>query len=102
MPQYEFDLAKCEEEFKLADIDKDGIPAGEETDGTDVWNVGFRVQMAYNQGNNTRQTSLKSSPTTSQPSTTNSALKPPPWATYLRIQRAKQLPADWRMVGRYP
>ena len=94
MPQYEFDLAKCEEEFKLADIDKDGIAAGDETDGTDVWNVGFRVQMAYNQGNPTRQTIAEIL------SANLSAVNPLfsvetlglPWATYLRIQRAKQLP----------
>lgn len=53
-PVYTFDLAKCEEEFKLADVDKDGIPAGEDPD--DVWEVGFRMQGSYNQGNTTRQT----------------------------------------------
>lgn len=94
MPQYEFDLAKCEEEFKLADIDKDGIPAGEETDGTDVWNVGFRVQMAYNQGNNTRQTIAEI--LSNNLATVNDKFSVEtlglPWATYLRIQRAKQLP----------
>jgi peptide/nickel transport system substrate-binding protein len=51
---YYFDAAKCEEEFKLADVDKDGIPAGEDPD--DVWEVGFRLQALYNQGNTTRQT----------------------------------------------
>ncbi len=94
MPQYEYDLAKCEEEFKLADIDKDGIPAGEETDGTDVWNMGFRVQMAYNQGNNTRQTIaeiLSSNLAAVNPKFSVEILGLP-WATYLRIQRAKQLP----------
>ncbi len=94
MPQYEFDLAKCEEEFKLADIDKDGIPAGEETDGTDVWNVGFRVQMAYNQGNNTRQTiaEILSSNLAAVNDKFSVETLGLPWATYLRIQRAKQLP----------
>jgi len=53
MPLYSYDPAKCEEEFKLADVDKDGIPAGEDED--DVWNVGFRLQALYNQGNTTRQ-----------------------------------------------
>ena len=52
-PLYTFDLAKCEEEFKLADLDKDGIPAGEDDD--DVWNRGFYFQMAYNTGNDTRR-----------------------------------------------
>jgi peptide/nickel transport system substrate-binding protein len=54
MPIYSYDPAKCEEEFKLADVDKDGIPAGEDDD--DVWSVGFRLQALYNQGNVTRQT----------------------------------------------
>jgi len=31
--------------FKLADVDKDGIPAGEDPD--DVWEMGFRLQMGY-------------------------------------------------------
>lgn len=94
MPQYEFDLAKCEEEFKLADIDKDGIPAGEETDGSDVWNMGFRVQMAYNQGNNTRQTiaEILSSNLAAVNDKFSVEILGLPWATYLRIQRAKQLP----------
>ena len=47
------DLDKCAAEFKLADVDKDGIAAGEDPD--DVWEMGFRVQMLYNTGNTTRQ-----------------------------------------------
>jgi peptide/nickel transport system substrate-binding protein len=54
-PIYNFDLAKCEEEFKLADADKDGIPAGEDPEG-DIWTTGFRFSGTYNQGNTTRQT----------------------------------------------
>jgi peptide/nickel transport system substrate-binding protein len=54
-PTYTFDMAKCEEEFKLADADKDGVPAGEDPDG-DIWTTGFRMQGTYNQGNTTRQT----------------------------------------------
>jgi peptide/nickel transport system substrate-binding protein len=52
-PLYSYDPAKCEEEFKLADVDKDGIPAGEDDD--DVWNTGFYFQLAYNTGNDTRR-----------------------------------------------
>ena len=40
-PHYSYDAAKCEEEFKLADVDKDGVPAGEDPEG-DVWTTGFR------------------------------------------------------------
>jgi ABC-type transport system substrate-binding protein len=55
-PHFVYDLAKSEQEFKLADLDHDGIAAGDETDGSDVWNMGFRIQMLYNQGNTVRQT----------------------------------------------
>jgi peptide/nickel transport system substrate-binding protein len=51
---YTLDLEKAAEEFMLADVDKDGIPAGEDPD--DVWEMGFRLQMGYNTGNATRQT----------------------------------------------
>ena len=54
-PHYTFDLDKAAAEFKLADLDHDGIAAGDDPEG-DVWTTGFRVQMAYNQGNPTRQT----------------------------------------------
>jgi peptide/nickel transport system substrate-binding protein len=56
-PPFSFDLEKCAEEFKLADLDKDGIPAGEDTD--DIWNLGFYLQMTYNSGNDTRRMSLE-------------------------------------------
>ncbi len=52
-PVFSYDLAKCEEEFKLADADKDGIPAGEDED--DIWNRGMYLQIAYNTGNDTRR-----------------------------------------------
>lgn len=54
---YSYDPAKCEEEFKLADVDKDGVPAGEDED--DVWSKGFYFQMAYNTGNDTRRLSAE-------------------------------------------
>lgn len=57
-PMYTYDLAKCEEEFKLADIDKDGIPAGEDEEG-DVWDTGFFFIMTYNTGNVQRKTSCE-------------------------------------------
>jgi peptide/nickel transport system substrate-binding protein len=53
-PHYTFDTAKCEEEFKLADVDKDGVPAGDDPEG-DVWTTGFRFAATYNQGNTARQ-----------------------------------------------
>lgn len=54
-PAYSYDPVKCEEEFKLADLDNDGIPAGNDPEG-DVWTTGFRLQALYNQGNTSRQT----------------------------------------------
>ncbi|RLC99314.1 MAG: hypothetical protein DRI65_17365, partial [Chloroflexota bacterium] len=55
LDHYYFDLEKSAAEFKLADLDHDGIPAGDDPEG-DVWTTGFRVQMMYNTGNTTRQT----------------------------------------------
>jgi peptide/nickel transport system substrate-binding protein len=52
-PLYSYDPAKCEEEFKLADLNHNGTPAGE--DPEDVWDMGFYMQIAYNQGNDTRR-----------------------------------------------
>ena len=41
--------AKCEEEFKLADLNGDGIPAGEDDD--DVWYQGLlhAISLQYRQ-----------------------------------------------------
>jgi peptide/nickel transport system substrate-binding protein len=92
-PHYSYDLAKAEEEFKLADLDKDGIAAGDDPEG-DVWTTGFRVQMSFNQGNATRQTiaeilagSLSSINELFVVETLGL-----PWPAYLRAQRAKQIP----------
>jgi peptide/nickel transport system substrate-binding protein len=57
-PHYSYDPATCEEEFKLADVDKDGTPAGEDPDG-DIWTTGFRFAATYNQGNTARQTAAE-------------------------------------------
>ncbi|TET49778.1 MAG: hypothetical protein E3J64_09075, partial [Anaerolineales bacterium] len=47
---YSLDPVKAEEEFKLADLDHDGIPAGEDEEG-DVWSTGFYFVITYNTGN---------------------------------------------------
>lgn len=98
-PHYTTDLDKCAEEFKLADVDKDGIPAGDDPEG-DVWTTGFRIQMAYNQGNQTRQTVAEI--LAGNLSQVNELFSLEtlglPWASYLRAQRARQLPlmtAGW-------
>lgn len=52
-PIFSYDLDKCEEEFKLADLNHDGEPDGDAEDS--VWTKGFYLQMAYNSGNDTRR-----------------------------------------------
>ena len=92
-PHYSFDLAKAEEEFKLADVDKDGIAAGDDPEG-DVWTTGFRVQMSFNQGNNTRQTIAEI--LAGSLAEVNELFVVEtlglPWPAYLRAMRAKQIP----------
>lgn len=98
-PHYTFDLEKAAEEFKLADLDKDGIPAGEDPEG-DVWTTGFRLQMLYNQGNTTRQ--IVAEIMAGSLSSINELFAVEvlglPWPTYLAAQRAKRIPimtAGW-------
>jgi peptide/nickel transport system substrate-binding protein len=91
-PLYSYDPAKCEEEFKLADLDKDGIPAGEDED--DVWNKGFYFQMAYNTGNDTRLLSseiLKAGIEAVNPSF-GVAVVGMPWPVLLESRRQGKLP----------
>jgi len=91
-PLYSFDLAACEEEFKLADVDKDGIPAGEDED--DVWEVGFYLQMAYNTGNDTRRLAseiLKAGIEAVNPNFSVTVVGMP-WPVLLNSRRAQKLP----------
>ena len=92
-PLYSFDLDKCAEEFQLADLDHDGIPAGEDEDG-DVWNVGFYMQIAYNNGNDTRRLSseiLKAGIEAVNPRF-NISVVAMPWPVMLNSRRAGKLP----------
>lgn len=91
-PAYSYDLAKCEEEFKLADVDLDGIPAGEDDD--DIWKSGFYMQMAYNTGNDTRRLSseiLKAGLEAVNPNFSVSVIGMP-WAVLLESRRQGKLP----------
>jgi peptide/nickel transport system substrate-binding protein len=92
-PKYTYDLDKCAEEFQLADLDKDGIAAGEDPEG-DVWTTGFRLQAAYNQGNTTRQTVAEI--LAGNLAEVNELFSIEtiglPWPTFLRNQRALTLP----------
>jgi peptide/nickel transport system substrate-binding protein len=91
-PVYEYDPAKCEEEFGLADVDKDGVPSAE--DDNDVTTVGFRLTIAYNTGNTARQTMAEIFQ--NELSALNELYVVEatglPWPTYLRNQRASKLP----------
>ena len=98
-PHYTFDLDKCAEEFKLADLDLDGVPAGEDPD--DVWEMGFRVQMLYNTGNTTRQ--IFAEVLQQNLAAVNEKFSVEilglPWPSYLAAQRAHKIPimtAGWQ------
>ena len=80
-PLYSYDLAKCEEEFKLA------------FDG-DVWDSGFYMQLAYNTGNDTRRLAaeiLKAGVETVNPDFSISVVGMP-WPVLLSSRRAGKLP----------
>ena len=92
-PVYTYDPAKCTEEFKLADLDKDGIAAGDDPEG-DIWTTGFRLTIAYNTGNTARQTMAQIYQ--NELSAVNNKFLVEvtglPWPTYLQNQRASKLP----------
>jgi peptide/nickel transport system substrate-binding protein len=92
-PVYTFDLEKATEYFKLADLDKDGIPAGEDEEG-DLWTTGFRLQALYNQGNTSRQ--IISEILAANLAEVNELFVIEtvglPWPTFLRTLRASEAP----------
>ena len=92
-PVYTLDLEKAAAEFKLADVDKDGVPAGDDPDG-DVWTTGFRLQALYNQGNTSRQ--IVSEILAANLGTVNELFAVEtvglPWPTFLRTLRASEAP----------
>lgn len=98
-PYYTFDLEKAAEEFMLADVDKDGIPAGEDPD--DIWEMGFRLQMGYNTGNSTRQIYAEIMQANLAAINEKFVVEVLglPWPAYLAAQRAKKIPimvAGWQ------
>jgi peptide/nickel transport system substrate-binding protein len=91
-PLYSYDPAMCEEEFKQSDLDGDGIPAGEDED--DVWANGFYMQIAYNQGNDTRRLAseiLKAGLEAVNPAFSVQVVALP-WPVLLNNRRAAKLP----------
>ncbi len=91
-PYYTLDLEKAAEEFMLADVDQDGIPASEDPD--DVWEMGFRIQMLYNTGNSTRQ--IYAEILQQNLAEVNEKFVVEvlglPWPAYLTAQRAHRIP----------
>lgn len=91
-PVYPYDLDKCAEEFKLADVDKDGIPAGEDDD--DVWAKGFYLILTYNTGNDQRKAAaeiLEQNIESVNPKFKVAVLDIP-WPTYLKEAVRQRLP----------
>jgi len=93
-PMYDYDLAKCEEEFKAAELKTE--------DGQGVMDVGFYVQLGYNVGNTGRQTMAEILSQNLEEVSAGKFIVNPvalPWPTYLRVVRAKQMPiavAGWQ------
>lgn len=85
-PEYTFDLAKCEEEFKASTW------AAE--DGTPLWDVGFYLQITYNAGNTGRQAIAEILAQNLQQVNPNFFISPValPWPTFLRELRAQTFP----------
>jgi peptide/nickel transport system substrate-binding protein len=79
-PVYEYDPAKCEEEFMASE-------AG-------VWDTGFRLTLAYNTGNTARQTIGQILQAELSALNENFVVEVTglPWPTYLRNFRAQKLP----------
>jgi len=85
-PHYTTDLDKCAAAFKASTL--------KSPDGKSVWDVGFRIQMAFNQGNSARQTVAEILAGNLAKVNDKFQLETLglPWAAYLRAQRAKLLP----------
>jgi peptide/nickel transport system substrate-binding protein len=90
---YTFDPALCEQEFKLADVDKDGVPAGDDPEG-DVWTTGFRFAATYNQGNTARQSvaEIMAANLASVNELFLVEVLGLPWPAFLQSQRDQSLP----------
>ena len=85
-PHYSFDPDQCKLEFQTADL--------KSADGRSLWDIGFRLNAAYNAGVTARQTILEIL------SRDLAAVNPKfvlqvislPWPTYLAAQQAHKLP----------
>ncbi|MGM0373715.1 MAG: ABC transporter substrate-binding protein [Chloroflexota bacterium] len=93
---FSFDPEKAEEEFKAADVDGDGIPAGEDEEG-DVWTTGFYMTLTYNTGNDQRRTMAEILKTNIEDLNDKFQVEilAIPWPTYLKGMVAGRLPMFW-------
>lgn len=85
-PKYSYDPDKCAEEFKASTLKSE--------DGKSLWDVGFRMQVAYNIGNTVRQTvaEILAANIAAVNDKFTIEIIGLPWPTFLRNQRAKSLP----------
>jgi peptide/nickel transport system substrate-binding protein len=91
-PTPTYDIAACEEYFKAADADHDGIPAGEDED--DVWTTGFYMMLAYNTGNDQRRVAAEMLKANVESLNENFRIDilALPWPAYLKQHRAGFIP----------
>jgi peptide/nickel transport system substrate-binding protein len=87
-----YDPVACENYFKAADADHDGIPAGEDDD--DVWSVGFYMMLAYNIGNDQRRVAAEMLKANVEAINDNFNIDilALPWPAYLKQHRAGYIP----------
>ncbi|MEI8131695.1 MAG: ABC transporter substrate-binding protein [Leptolinea sp.] len=85
-PKYNFDIKKCEEEFKAATL--------KSSDGKSVWDSGFRFTLSYNTGNTQRQTIAQILQQNVAQVNPNFKIEVSgiEWASFLKEQKAKKLP----------
>ena len=85
-PFYAYDPAKCTEEFKASTL--------KSADGKSLWDVGFRMTIAYNTGNTQRQTIAQIFQSEIAAVNDKFVIEVTglPWPTFLKNQRAKKLP----------
>jgi peptide/nickel transport system substrate-binding protein len=87
-----YDMAAAEEYFKMADVDHDGIAAGEDED--DIWETGFYMMVAYNIGNDQRRVAAEMLKANIEDLNENFTIDilALPWPAYLKQQRAGYIP----------
>ncbi|MCL4561564.1 MAG: ABC transporter substrate-binding protein [Chloroflexi bacterium] len=85
-PHYTFDEQKCTDEFKASTL--------KSADGQSLWDIGFRMTVAYNTGNTQRQTIAQIFQTDLAAVNDKFVVEVTglPWPTFLKNQRAQKLP----------